>query len=288
MNTCRGPIRETRVPRYHAPKRACDCHTHIFDTSRYPLAEGTGYIPEQCTLADLDSMHQTLGIERSVIIQPGPYGLDNRFVVELCASRPEDTRGVVVIPSSTSVRELERLHACGIRGCRLTKAGKNVVGFEEMEALADAIRDFGWHLLIFAPPQELPELAPRLLRLRLPFVLDHLGKIPGAEGISSPGYATVLRLLDSGLCWVMLTGGYRWSGQPHPYEDMEPVIRGYCEHRPDRMLWGTDWPHPNFNRDVPVPNDGDLMDLVPLWMSDPKVQQQILVDNPAALYGFRD
>jgi predicted TIM-barrel fold metal-dependent hydrolase len=131
---------------------------------------------------------------------------------------------------------------------------------------------------------ELVELAPRLHALRSPFVLDHLARIDGRDGVTSPAFLTLMRLLDTGRCWVKLASLYRLSAEPYPHSDMLPMIARVVAHRPDRIIWGSNWPHPICP--VPMPNDGDIVDLIPLWLPDVDTQRQVLVDNPAALYGF--
>ena len=267
------------------PPGTCDCHTHLFGPAeRYPFIPDSTYTPETRTLADLENTQRLTGVERAVIVQAGPHGTDNRITLDACAARPQTLRGVVVIRPDTPREDLTRMDALGVRGCRLTRAVKGGVDFDHLEALAGKIADLGWHIVIFATPEQLLELEPRLARLPVPVVLDHLCRVPAAEGRNSPAYAAALRLLDSGHCWIKLSAPYRWSAEAFPFADMLPVIEGYVRHAPERLLWASDWPHPNFTR-TPV-EDKALLDLIPLWLPTTALQQQVLVSNPGLLYRF--
>lgn len=267
------------------PPASCDCHTHLFGPAeRYPFIPDSTYIPETRTLEDFEAKQRRTGIERGVIVQAGPHGQDNRITLDACAQRPDTLRGVVVISPDIAREDIARMHAAGARGCRLTRAVKGGVDFDHMEALAAKIAEFGWHIVVFATPDQLLELEPRLSKLPVPVVLDHLCRVPAAQGVQSLAYAAALRLLATGNCWIKLSAPYRWSEQAYPFTDMLPVIRGYVDHRPDRLLWASDWPHPNFTR-VPV-DDQELVNAIPLWLPTEALRQTVLVDNPARLYDF--
>jgi predicted TIM-barrel fold metal-dependent hydrolase len=157
--------------------------------------------------------------------------------------------------------------------------------FEHLEALAHETAEWNWHMVLHLKHSiELVDLAPRLRKIANPFVVDHLGHVLGDEGMGAPALQTLLELLDTDRCWVKLASLYRSSSKPYPHEDMLPMIHKIAEARPDRIIWGTNWPHPIHTG--PMPNDGDIVDLVPLWVPDADRQRQMLVDNPARLYGF--
>jgi len=286
LHPCPGPDRHPRRPNFVAPRGACDCHVHVFGPQAiFPFSPQRSYTPEDCTLEDLERLHAALGIDRAVIVHGGAHGTDNRVTLAALDRAPDRLRGVAVIPSGLPRSDLEDMHRRGIRGCRMSTVVSGGASFEHLEALAGETFGFGWHLLLhFGKAMELVELAPRLHALRSPFVLDHLARIDGRDGVASPAFLTLMRLLDTGRCWVKLASLYRLSAEPYPHSDMLPMIARVVAHRPDRVIWGSNWPHPICP--VPMPNDGDIVDLIPLWLPNADTQRQVLVDNPAALYGF--
>lgn len=275
----------TLLPTFVPPSGTCDCHTHLFGPAeQYPFMPDSAYIPETRTLDDLEAKQRLTGVERAIIVQAGPHGQDNRVTLDACAKRPETLRGVVVISPDIARKDIALMHAAGARGCRLTRGLKGGVDFDHLETLAAKIAEFGWHIAVFATPEQLLELEPRLCKLHAPVVLDHLCRVPGAQGVQSPAYAAALRLLETGNCWVKLSAAYRWSEQASPFADMLPVVQGYVQNRPDRLLWASDWPHPNFTR-VPL-DEQDLVNGIPLWLPTPELRRTVLVENPAILYDF--
>lgn len=286
MKTCPGPDRSPRAPAFRLPRGACDTHVHVFGPSaRFPFSPARSYTPEDCTLEDLDALHETLGVERAVIVHGGAHGTDNSATLDALDRRPERLRGVAVIPSGLPRRELEDMHRRGMRGCRMSTVVSGGASFDHLERLAAETADLGWHLVLhFHRSAELLDVVPLLNRIASPFVLDHLARITGEEGVGSPAFAAVMRLLDTGRCYVKLASLYRLSAEPYPHRDMLPLIERVVARRPDRILWGTNWPHPICP--VPMPNDGDIVDLAPLWLPDEAQRQMALVANPAALYGF--
>jgi predicted TIM-barrel fold metal-dependent hydrolase len=177
------------------------------------------------------------------------------------------------------------MHRRGMRGCRMSTVVSGGASFAHLRKLSEETFDLGWHLVLhFNRSSELVDVEPMLKEVRSPFVLDHLARITGDEGVDSPAFATLMRLLDTGRCWVKLASLYRLSSQPYPHRDMLPMIERVVAERPDRILWGSNWPHPICT--VPMPDDGDLVDLIPLWFPDERTQRLVLVDNPAKLYGF--
>ena len=284
---CPGPDRHPRRPAFPMPPGACDCHAHVFGPqAQYPFSPERNYTPEDCTLEQYSALLDTLGIDRAVIVQGGAHGTDNRVTLDAIARLGlHRARGVAVIRPGLDEAALQTLHDGGMRGCRMSTVVRGGAGFEHLEALSAQTRPLGWHLVLHLKrSEELVELAPRLKRLQQPFIVDHLGHVLGSEGVDSPGFRALLGLLDTDRCWVKLASLYRSSSLPHPYEDMLPLIHAVAARRPDRLLWGTNWPHPI--NPVAMPNDGDLVDLIPLWLPDADVRRQMLVDNPARLYGF--
>lgn len=283
---CPGPDRNLRRPTYVPPAGACDTHVHVFGPRvAFPFSAERSYTPEDCTSDDLDALHRTLGIDRVVIVQGGAHGTDNDATLDALDRRPRTARGVAVVRPGRGQDELADMQRRGMRGCRLSTVVSGGASFDDLEALAAETRDLGWHLVChFNRSAELMDVAQRLRDTGRPFVLDHMARITAKEGVGSEAFATLLRLLDTDRCWVKLASLYRLSDEPYPHRDMLPMIERVVDARPDKVLWGSNWPHPICP--VPMPNDADLVDLVPLWLPDASVRQAVLVDNPATLYGF--
>jgi len=283
---CPGPDRHPRRPVFALPSGACDTHVHVFGPqATFPFSEARSYTPEDCTYEDLMQLHAVLGIDRAVIVHGGAHGTDNSATLAALDRNPEKIRGVAVIPSGLPQAELEDMHRRGMRGCRMSTVVSGGASFAHLRGLAEETFDLDWHLVLhFNKATELVEVAPQLLQIQSPFVLDHLARISAAEGVESEPFRTLLRLLDTDRCWIKLASLYRLSSEPYPHRDMLPMIEKVVELRPDRILWGSNWPHPICP--VPMPNDGDLVDLILLWLPDHRTQQLALVDNPALLYGF--
>jgi 2-pyrone-4,6-dicarboxylate lactonase len=283
---CPGPDRHPKRPAFAMPPGACDTHVHVFGPqAQFSFSAARSYTPEDCTYEDLMQLHAVLGIDRAVIVHGGAHGTDNSATLAALDRNPGKLRGVAVIPSGLPRSELQDMNRRGMRGCRMSTVVSGGASFAHLGRLAEETFDLGWHLVLhFNKATELVEVAPQLLQIQNPFVLDHLARISAAEGVDSEPFRTLLRLLDTNRCWIKLASLYRLSSEPYPHRDMLPMIRKVVELRPDRILWGSNWPHPICP--VPMPNDGDLVDLVPLWLPDSRAQQLALVDNPALLYGF--
>jgi len=281
---CPGPDRATRTPSYRPPPGATDCHAHIFDPERFPYRPGTFYVPETCSAADYDAMLAAIGFSRAALVHAGAYGTDNSVTLDAIARHRDTFRGVAVVQPGLPPDALAALNAGGMRGARLSTL--DGLDFSHLARLAGEVQELGWHIVLhFKDAAELLGVEPVLERIRNPFVLDHLARITAAEGITSEPFRALLRLLDTDRCYVKLASIYRLSAEPYPHRDMLPMIHAVVAARPDRVIWGSNWPHP-VHADGPMPNDGDLVDLIPLWVPDPADQQRLLVENPAALYGF--
>ncbi len=283
---CPGPDRHPSRPTFIMPKGACDTHVHVFGPqAQFPFSDQRSYTPEDCTYEDLVQLHAVLGIDRAVIVHGGAHGIDNRATLAALDRNPSRLRGVAVIPSGLPQNELADMHRRGMRGCRMSTVVSGGATFEHLDRLASETFDLGWHLVLhFHAASELIDIAPQLRATRSSFVLDHLARISAAEGVDSEPFRTLLQLLDTDRCWVKLASLYRLSAEPYPHRDMLPMIEKVVALRPDRILWGSNWPHPICP--VAMPNDGDLVDLIPLWLPDARSQKLALVDNPTSLYGF--
>jgi predicted TIM-barrel fold metal-dependent hydrolase len=290
--TVAPPDANPRAPRQPMPPGACDCHAHVAGpASRYPWYPKRIYTPpEGTTAADHARMLAALGIERAVIVQPSFYGADSRATVDAVAASGGRYRGVVVLDDSHDRVALEDLHAKGVRGARMNivdlAEGKGQLPLDKLQALAARIAPLGWHLELLMHVDEFPDLDRQLGSLPVPLVFGHLGYVRKGRGTDEPGFQAFLRLLRDGRAWCKLTAPYRISSQPQPHADTEPFAQALREAAPGRLVWGSDWPHVMVNWSIPVPNAGDMADMLDRWAPDPDLRRRVLVDNPAELYGF--
>lgn len=281
---------EIRSPAHALPANATDCHCHTFEaTDRYPMRRDGSYLPPPATHAEYMKMCGTLGIGRTVQVNASVYGYDNSVSLDVIAKLGQHrARGVAGIPVDVAHAELERLHAGGMRGARLSTKVTGYGGTERIEALAQKIRPYGWHVqLHFADNATLADIEQRLLDLPTAIVIDHLGGVRGSQSPDVPGFQALLRLLrrrDD--CWVKISSWYRLSAAGAPYDDMKPFALAVVDARPDRVVWGTNWPHPNRYPPQAVPHDADLVDVFCAWFPDAATRRTIMADNPAKLYGF--
>lgn len=282
---CMGPDPDPRRPRLEMPPGATETHFHLFGpASRYPYADGREYTPPDAPPEAARHLFATLGIERAVVIQPSVYGTDNRCQLEQAAALGMPFRAVVVTAPETSDAEYAKLEAQGARGVRFILAHRGGLDPALLERYAARMREMGWHLQLMVKPHHLLELSERLARLPCPVVIDHMAFIDPAAGLGQPAFQALLRLVQGENGWVKLTGAYRLSAHAPGYGDLVPFARALVEARPDHLLGGTDWPHVAFKGRMP--NTTDLIDLLAEWVPDEATRRRILVDNPAALYGF--
>lgn len=285
---CPGPNYDIRIPKVKPPPRSCDTQAHVFGpAAQFPYAEGRGYTPPDCPIESYLRLLDTLGFDRGVIVHGSAHGSDNRVTLNGIAAAPERLRGIVVVDPSISDRELETMAEGGIRGIRLSTMLKGAFGTDLLEIMGDRIKHLGWHIVIHLNEvAEIVELEPRLRRLPVDVVIDHFGRVRGGDGLTHSGFQALLSLLrESDSVWAKLSSWYRLSDLGPPYEDMTPLARALIEARTDRIIWGSNWPHPIL-WDYPMPNDGDLFDQFMEWAGDDTTRHQILVNNPAVLYGF--
>jgi len=280
-----GPEPETKRPKLRAPAGAADCHFHIFGPQeRYPYAEGRAYTPPDALEEGYLKMARALGLSRGVVVQASPQGRDNRRVADAIRALGPGFRGVGVVDSRTPEAELEELTRGGVRGARVNLVAGGGAGLAEVEAIAARIRPFGWHLQFYVDGRTWEDLAPRLARLPVPSVLDHMGHLPAGLGAGHPAFRALLEFLGTGKGWVKLSGAERISAEAFPHRDAWPIARALVERAPGRCVWGTDWPHTRVR--LPIPNDGDLLDLLLEYAPEEEARRKILVGNPAELYGL--
>ena len=271
-------------PAFKMPLGACDCHAHVFGNPSKLVANRT-YTPPDASFENYHHMLETLGLTRGVIVQPSVYGTDNRTTLNAVAEGGADFRAVVVVDEMVSLGELQRLHAQGARGARVNALFQSDARLDDLQKLARTLADADWHMQILTDVSEISELERFVRSLPVPVVFDHIGHVPAHLGVEDPGFQSLLRLVGDGSAWVKLSGSYRMTTQDHPpFSDVSPFAQALIKANPDRLVWASDWPHPHIP--TPMPNDGHLLDLLNAWAPDDAIRNQILVDNPAHLYGF--
>jgi predicted TIM-barrel fold metal-dependent hydrolase len=264
------------------PPLSCDCHIHVFGPfERYPLDAARKYTPDEATLRDYLKVASALGLGRVVFVQPSVYGVDNSCQLDALRALEEHARGVAVVDDSVSDENLEKLCGSGFVGARLNLT--RAANLDSLERLAARVKDLRWHLQLHLPGSVLPEIAGRLLALPVDFVIDHFGRVDAHEGLEQPAFQALLHLLESGKGWVKLSAPYRIDLDGPPYRKAAPFARELAQRFPERLVWGTDWPHPDV---AVVPEDKDLLDALFECVPDEAVRHRILVDNPAKLYRF--
>jgi predicted TIM-barrel fold metal-dependent hydrolase len=271
---------------FKPPPLACDAHCHVFGpAARFPYDPKAAYVPADAPFESLQKLHSNLGLERAVIVHASCHGADMRVTLDAIARSGGRYRGTAIIDESYSDKDFQRMHDGGIRAVRFNFV-KHLGGRPEMsffKKTVDRIQAMGWHLILHLDAQDLVELEGTLKKLPLPFVIDHMGRVKAADGLQQPPFQTLLGFLKNENAWVKICGAERVSSMGPPFTDAVPFGRALVQAAPDRVLWGTDWPHPNVEW---MPDDAALVDLFPLMVPDPALQKKILVDNPARLYGF--
>lgn len=292
-----GPVEQSSRPAVAPPRGACDCHAHIFGPSdRFPYTDGRGYTPPDAPLEAFLAMLDTIGCDRAVVVQGNAHGFDNRAILDAVARQPDRLRGICITDARVDANDLRRWHGLGIRGLRFhvhrpsdRPAYVRGVGLDVLQAFLPTMQALGWHAQVWCDWRMLPDIAATLrdIARAIPVVIDHMLNIDAAQGVAHPSFQSVLRLLGDGDCWVKLSGACRLSEHYPDYPDARPFHEALVRTNPDRLVWGTDWPHPQIPHDR-MPDDGHLMDLFAGWTPDGATRQRILVENPARLYGFDD
>lgn len=274
----------TQAPKLKVPANACDCHMHIYD-SRFPVAPNATLRPPDARVDDYRLLQKRIGTTRNVVVQPSTYGTDNRCTLDAVAQFGSMARAVAVVDTSVSDEELKRLAQLGVRGIRfnLVQAGATTV--DMLEPLSKRVNDLGWHVQIHMLGDQIVQIQEVLQRLPSPIVFDHMGRIPASASISHPAFAVIGKLIDKGRTWVKLSSAYQESKVGAPsYADVMGLAQAYVKAAPERMLWGSDWPHPTVKENKP--DDAVLIDLLADWAPDERTRYRILVENPTAVYGF--
>jgi predicted TIM-barrel fold metal-dependent hydrolase len=274
------------TPRTVLPPDACDAHCHVFGpASRFPYAADRSYTPPDAPVENLRALHATLGISRAVIVHASCHGSDMEVTLDAIASSAGRYRGVAVVKDSVSDMELARLHAGGIRGIRFNFV-KHLGGVPDLAVfyrLLARIKPLGWHVVLHFDAGDLLEQRDLLARIDVPFIIDHMGRVKAAEGLAQQPFQSLLALYrDNPLAWIKICGAERVSAGQRPFRDAVPFAQALLAIDSSRILWGTDWPHPNITKDMP--NDGELVDLLAQMCPDAALRARILVDNPTRMY----
>jgi predicted TIM-barrel fold metal-dependent hydrolase len=275
----------TNLPKLKMPADACDCHHHIYD-SKFPIAPSATLKPGDAKAADYQALQKRIGTTRSVVVQPSTYGTDNSCTLDGMAQLGPASRGVAVVDTSVTDAELKRLNGLGIRGIRfnLVQAGATTV--DMLEPLSKRVADLGWHVQIHQTGDGIVKMEGVLQKVASPIVFDHMGRIPKDIGVDHPAYTVISRMVDKGRTWVKISGAYMDTKVgPPTYADSTKLAQAFVKLAPQRMVWGSDWPHPTA-KDDDKPNDATLVDLLAEWALDEATRRRILVENPAELYGF--
>lgn len=280
--TCLAPPVAVERSTQPLPAGSCDTHVHVFGApGKYPLLTGRGYTPHVCLLSQYRQVMQAMGISRAVLVQPSVYGTDNSALIDALVEGGPAFRGVVVPSPATPIGQLHEWHQAGVRGVRLNLVNPAILSIDEAVGIARAVEAMGWHLQVQLDLRDgnAAPLQALLDRTGLPLVVDHMGRL----GPDAPRDG-LLRMLGTGRCWLKLSAPYRLSRQPSPHADLLGLIRDLIQHRPDRLLWASDWPHTEQTHTMPRADD--LAALCHLWLPTPGLRQQVCVDNPRVLYQF--
>ena len=287
---------DSRVPLFHPhpskpklrlPPGACDAHFHVLGPKdRFPFAPTTTIDPGDATKEMLFALHAMLGIGRGVFVQSAVHGMDNRVVEDALAARPADYRGVALLPASVDIAELRRLDRLGFRAVRYNfmRHLHQSATIEEVMGLTPRLAEVGWHLQLHMEGALLADMAPMLARSPVPVVIDHIGRVDAGLGLDQPPFQALLRLMRDARFWVKVSGCDRITRAGPPYADAVPFARALVAEFPDRVVWGSDWPHPHHKG--PVPDDGELVDLIAEIAPTAPLRQGLMVDNPRRLYRF--
>jgi predicted TIM-barrel fold metal-dependent hydrolase len=286
---------------FDVPAGTCDCHTHIHgDPEKFPFFAGRVYTPEPASPEEMSALHRALHIERVVIVTPSVYGTDNSATLFGMKARGTAARGVAVIDDKTAESDLDAMHKAGFRGVRLNLATGGIndpnVGRSRFTAAVERMKARGWHVQLFTNLAMIAAIKDLVAASPVPVVFDHFGGAQADLGVSQPGFSDLIELVKTGKAHVKISGAYRASKLAPDFPDAAPLAQALIAANPDRIIWGTDWPHPD---SVTPPgrkitdvtplyqiDDGRLFNQLPVWAPDAAIRNKILVDNPTRLYGF--
>jgi predicted TIM-barrel fold metal-dependent hydrolase len=285
---CPPPDPDTQTPNVSAPAKACDSHAHVFGPADvYPYDPGRSYTPPDAPYAAYRKMLDVLGVERACLVQPSVHGTDNTAMLDAIKESDGAFRGIAVVESGVTDAELQRLDDRGVRGLRINLQFDGRDALKGIDRTAERIAPMGWHLQFLANIANFADVLSDLRQLPVDVLFDHLAHMPTTHGLDAKPFQDLLAMMGGGRCWVKLSGPYRTTQEKGvPFSDTLPFVRALVEAAPERIIWGTDWPHPHL--EIPMVNDGDLMDLLVEWVPDDDTRHRVLVENPARLFGFED
>lgn len=295
------PAQPATAVNFEMPEGACDCHTHIHgDPEKFPFFAGRVYTPEPASPEEMAALHKALGIKRVVIVTPSVYGTDNSATLFGIKARGNDARGVAVIDDKTTESQLDAMKDAGFRGIRINLATSGVsdpsIGRQRLVSAIERMKTRDWHIQMFTNLPLVTAIKDVVAAAPMPLVFDHFGGAEARLGLTQPGFSDLLDLVKAGKAYVKISGAYRASAQGPDYTDVTPFAQALIAANPERIIWGTDWPHPD---SVTPPgkkptevtplyqiDDGRLLNQLAVWAPDAAIRKTILVDNPARLYGF--
>lgn len=284
------PHPSPHTPRsFTPPPGACDAHCHIFGPAhRFPFSDDRTYTPPDSGIEDFERLQTTLGLTRAVFVQASCHGVDNSAMVDAMIRGNGRYAGVAMIDTSFTERQIAELHQVGVRGTRFNFVAHlgGAPDPDDFWTIVRRVEKFGWHIVLHFDAKDLPQYAEMLERMPTPYVIDHMARVDASKGLDQAPFESLLRLMEDERCWVKISGAERLTvGGAPPYDDVVPFARALIAAAPDRVLWGTDWPHPNVRH---MPDDGDLVDLLAEFAPDEATRNRILVRNPETLYEFND
>lgn len=295
------PAQPATAVNFEMPEGACDCHTHIHgDPEKFPFFAGRVYTPEPASPDEMALLHKALGVKRVVIVTPSVYGTDNSATLFGIKARGNDARGVAVIDDKTPESQLDAMKDAGFRGIRINLATSGVsdpsIGRQRLVSAIERMKTRDWHIQMFTNLPLVTAIKDVVAAAPMPLVFDHFGGAEARLGLTQPGFSDLLDLVKAGNAYVKISGAYRASAQGPDYTDVTPFAQALIAANPERIIWGTDWPHPD---SVTPPgkkptevtplyqiDDGRLLNQLAVWAPDAAIRKTILVDNPARLYGF--
>lgn len=287
MKSCLPPDPDPIQPLNVLPAGAWDAHCHVFGPAHiFPYAADRSYTPPDAPFANLVHLHDKLGLSRGVIVQASCHGTDNTAMLDAIATSGGRYRGVAIVDDAVTDEQLAWLHRGGVRGVRFNFVAHlgGAPDLAAFDSIIDRIAGLGWHVVLHLDALDIDKYSERINRIKVPFVIDHMGRVRAQDGVEQKPFKALLGLMRNPLAWVKVCGAERVSAGRRHFHDAIPYARALIEVAPDRVLWGTDWPHPNITQDMP--NDGELVDLLFHFSDDPAQIKAMLVDNPARLYDF--
>ena len=289
LRVCYPPDPNPRTPAFKTPPGTCDTHFHVFGPpEKFPYSDKRVYTPPAAPFEHYVAMADIVGLHRGVAVTPMAHGTDNRATLDAVARSNGRLLGMAKVDNSFFGQDLERLRQGGVRGVRfnLIEESGGAVDLALFERIADRVRGLGWCMCFHMMPNEVVEHGAWAAKLRMPTIIDHIGRIPFEDGLGQKPFRALLDLAKTGDIWVKVSGADRQKSRGYPMDEVVPFVEALAQVAPDRLIWGTDWPHGNIFKPNAITNDGDLIDFLPKLLPDETLRRKVLVENPARLFGF--